>query len=86
MERRKFEDLFKQAFDGAEAEPSDTVWAGIERELEKADGSFKEAFAGAEVDPTDNVWMGIEPELEKTDAERTRRKLFFYKMIRPGIR
>jgi hypothetical protein len=38
MERRKFEDSFKQAFDGAEVDTSDNVWTGIELELEKAEG------------------------------------------------
>ena len=81
MERRKFEDLFKEAFDGAEVNPSDNVWAGIERELEKAEGSFKQAFHGAEVDPSDNVWIGIELELEKAEGDKVRRRLFFYKML-----
>jgi len=81
MERRKFEDSFKQAFDGAELNPSDNVWAGIERELEKTEGSFKQAFHGAEVVPSDNVWVGIELELEKAEGERVRRRLFFYKML-----
>jgi hypothetical protein len=81
MERRKFEDLFKQAFDGAELNPSDSVWAGIERELEKEKGSFKQAFHGAEAVPSDNVWMGIELELEKVEGEKVRRRLFFYKML-----
>jgi len=38
MERRKFEDSFKQAFDGTEVDTSDNVWTGIELELEKAEG------------------------------------------------
>src|SRR6188508_1248411 len=38
MERRKFEDSFKQAFDEAEVNTSDNVWTGIELELEKAEG------------------------------------------------
>ncbi|HEX6892533.1 MAG TPA: outer membrane beta-barrel protein [Chryseolinea sp.] len=81
MERRKFEDSFKEAFEGAEMDPSDNVWSGIERELEKADGSFKQAFYGAQIDPSDNVWTGIELELEKAEGERTRRRLLFYKML-----
>lgn len=39
MERRKFEDLFKDAFEGAEMSPTDGVWTNIELDLEKADGS-----------------------------------------------
>jgi hypothetical protein len=39
MERRKFEDLFKDAFEGAEVSPSDGLWTNIELDLEKADGS-----------------------------------------------
>lgn len=81
MERRKFEDLFKEAFDGAELNPSDNVWAGIEGELEKAEGSFKQAFHGAELNPSDNVWIGIELELEKAEGDKVRRRLFFYKML-----
>lgn len=38
MERRNFEDSFKNAFDGAEATPSENVWTNIELELEKAEG------------------------------------------------
>ena len=38
MERRKFEDSFKQAFDEAEVNTSDNVWTNIELELEKAEG------------------------------------------------
>ena len=38
MERRKFEDSFKQAFDEAEVNMSDNVWIGIELELERAEG------------------------------------------------
>jgi hypothetical protein len=81
MERRKFEDSFKEAFEGAEMDPSDNVWSGIERELEKADGSFKQAFYGAQIEPSDSVWTGIELELEKAEGERTRRRLLFYKML-----
>src|SRR5262245_51976615 len=81
MERRKFEDSFKQAFEGAEINPSEKVWTGIESELQKSEGSFKQAFDGAEVNPSDNVWMGVELELEKADGDRTRRRLFFYKMV-----
>jgi len=39
MERRKFEDLFKDAFEGAEVSPTDSLWTNIELDLEKADGS-----------------------------------------------
>ena len=81
MERRKFEDSFKEAFEGAEMELSDNVWAGIELELEKSDGSFKQAFYGAELNPSDNVWTGIELELEKAEGEKTRRRLLFYKLL-----
>lgn len=38
MERRKFEDSFKQAFESVEVNTSDNVWIGIELELEKAEG------------------------------------------------
>ena len=43
MERRKFEDSFKQAFDEAEVNTSDNVWTGIELELEKAEGEKTKA-------------------------------------------
>lgn len=38
MERRTFEDAFKDAFDGAEQTPSEQVWTNIELELEKEAG------------------------------------------------
>ena len=81
MERRNFEDSFKDAFDGAEMNPSDNVWSGIERELEKSEGSFQQAFYGAEINPSDNVWTGIELELEKAEGDKIRRRLRFYKLV-----
>lgn len=38
MERRTFEDAFKDAFEGAEHTPSEQVWTNIELELEKEAG------------------------------------------------
>jgi hypothetical protein len=38
MESRKFEDAFKDAFEGAEVSPGENVWTNIELDLEKAEG------------------------------------------------
>jgi hypothetical protein len=38
MERQNFEDSWKNAFDKAEVNPSDTVWTNVELELERAEG------------------------------------------------
>ncbi|MEJ7645365.1 MAG: hypothetical protein WKF87_12285 [Chryseolinea sp.] len=43
--------------------------------------SFKDAFREAESNPSDKVWTNIELELEKESGEKTRRTLFFYKML-----
>lgn len=39
MEREKFEESLKSAFDKAEVSPAETVWTNIELDLEKAKGS-----------------------------------------------
>jgi len=56
MEREKFEESLKKAFDKAEVGPSDGVWTNIELELEKAKGGhlkkrlmFYQALAAASV-------------------------------------
>ena len=38
MERRKFEEEFRNAFKDGEVQPSDQVWKNIELDLMKADG------------------------------------------------
>ncbi len=38
MTKRRFEEEWKSAFDGAEVEPSENVWTGVELDLEKGSG------------------------------------------------
>lgn len=81
MERRKFEDAFKDAFQDAELTPAEKVWSKVERDLDKTSGDFKAAFLDAELVPTDNVWRNVELDLERAAGEKMRRRLVFYKML-----
>ncbi len=59
------DDLFKEGFENWEAPPRDSVWNGIDAELEGSDFDdlFKEAFNDDEVVPSEKVWEGVQPRL-----------------------
>lgn len=66
MERRKFEDYWKDAFNGAEISPSDNVWTNIELDLEKEKGSqlkrrlfYYQLVAAASVIFTLGIGVGV---------------------------
>lgn len=81
MGRRKFEDVFKDAFQDAELTPSEKVWSKVERDLDRASGDFKAAFLDAEIEPTENVWINVELDLERAAGQKMKRRLLFYKML-----
>jgi hypothetical protein len=90
MERRTFEESFRDAFKDAEATPSEGVWKNIESELERGriamgtrtfEDSLKNALVHAEATPSEQVWNNVELELEKEKGSRMRRSLAFYQML-----
>ena len=87
----KFENEWKEAFEGAELTPSQQVWESIRSILTRSErnrgaaagfeSGWKNAFKGAEIEPSKNVWNSINATLLHTENARMRKRVVRYQRL-----
>jgi len=68
-DEQNIDNIFNNAFNGAEEMPPESVWENIEKQLDEAsiDGLFKGTFENAAVEPPVGIWAKIQANLWMKD-------------------
>ena len=69
---QNIENIFNNAFDGADKMPPDSVWEKIEKQLDEASigNVFKQTFENGSVEPPIGIWTKIQQNLWIRDFMR----------------